>query len=52
MVAENIVIARAGYDYATANFKPFRLGTAYDSKPLCRTERQHGDGDGKVRPQE
>ena len=23
MVAENIVIARAGYDYATANFKPF-----------------------------
>src|SRR6202043_3053274 len=34
VVAENVGVARAGYDYATSNFKPF-------SKPLPMTENRY-----------
>src|ERR1041385_8183626 len=34
VVAENITVARAGYDYAAQNFKPFPWKTPRGAKPL------------------
>ena len=34
VVAENIAIARAGYDYAAQNFKPFPWKAPVGAKPL------------------
>ncbi len=41
VVAENVGIARAGYDYASANFKPF-------SWPLPRTENRYAVLSGNI----
>jgi 2-oxoglutarate/2-oxoacid ferredoxin oxidoreductase subunit alpha len=41
VVAENVGIARAGYDYATANFKPFAW-------PLPRTEKRYAVLSGNI----
>ena len=41
MVSENVGIARVGYDYATANFKPF-------AGPLPRTENRYAVLSGNV----
>jgi 2-oxoglutarate ferredoxin oxidoreductase subunit alpha len=41
VVAENVAIARAGYDHATANFKPF-------SRPLPMTENRYAVLSGNV----
>ena len=47
VVSENIGIARAGYDYATANFKPFAWPLPMTGEPLCGAQRQHRDGHGR-----
>jgi 2-oxoglutarate ferredoxin oxidoreductase subunit alpha len=41
VVSENVVIARAGYDYANANFRPFAW-------PLPITENRYGVHSGNI----
>ena len=35
VVAENVTVARAGYDHAEANFEPFSVSLSQGSKPLA-----------------